>query len=140
MQCHLDDARLVAGLQASHLAEELAPKRSIGIRPIRVVQNVEGLRPELQIGALAQGEVLQQRCIYLRCARTGSECPWSIPECVGRILLERGGVEPLGRATLAATQIGIAYQIRSHSVRERTGVVDRIDYAQRSARMQLGDR
>lgn len=51
MQCHLDDARLVPRLQASHLAEECAPERSIGIGPIRVVEDVKGFRPELQIRA-----------------------------------------------------------------------------------------
>ncbi len=60
MQGHLKNAALISGLQASHAAEKRIAEQRIRICPIWVIQNVQGLSPELQIRAFMQPKTLEQ--------------------------------------------------------------------------------
>src|SRR2546426_9061571 len=66
-------------------------------REIGVIENIEGLRTELQIQFLVDGELLEQRCVEVDQPRTSQRSARHVPESPGSRHQEGPRIEPLIR-------------------------------------------
>src|SRR5437867_11260472 len=66
-------------------------------REIGVIENIEGLRTELQIQFLVDGELLEQRCVEVDQPRAPQRSARHVPESPGSRHQEGHRVEPLIR-------------------------------------------
>src|SRR6266550_517130 len=101
VQRNLQNARLISSLQSRNFSKGWAAEQHVGVRPIRMVQHIQGFSPELQISSFKYVEVLQNRRVHLRGSRPGTESTGRVAKCVrwGR-QRERGSVKPFARRTL----------------------------------------
>ena len=72
---------------------------------VRVVEEVEGLGPELQINALVKSSVLQKRHVHVLKSRSLQNIPTRISKSTRRRERKRGGVEPLLRRGIRELRI-----------------------------------
>ena len=98
-----------AGRTGSRICRERADP--FGKVEVRMVEEVEELRPELQLVAFAERNVLDQRKVYEVCPRTFQDVAARRAERADRLRDEGVGVEPSFDRALTRGQVRIADQI-----------------------------
>src|SRR5437868_4860365 len=95
MQSKLNNTILIAGDQTVDLPERGTAALLVRQIEIRMVDEIQHLRAELQILPFADAKALQYREVRVDRAWTVAIGSPGIAECIKRRLGERGGVEPL---------------------------------------------
>src|SRR5580700_4961858 len=122
MQPQLNNARLVPRYQAGDGSKSRAALLHIGQRKVRMVNEIQRLRPELHIVPLLNMEVFQNRKIQPDGPRAVASSPAGIPERISWRGREGAGIKPFvdllgGRS--AAAESRIADHVRPVAVRKR---------------------
>ena len=104
-QAELQLTHVDAGTRAGNLAECIRCRGGVRIPEVRVIEKIERLKPELQVGGFRNGELLQSREIHTENAGAGDDVTAKVPVSSDRIERNSSRIKPAGGTAVAGIQI-----------------------------------